>query len=180
MSRSRIVIITGSPATGKSTVSDILAENSDSLQSVHMLTDDFYHYIKKGYVAPYLPEAKSQNEVVINAFLETTKVFSDNGYEVIVDGIIGPWFFNPWKKLAQQGYEVHYIVLRANKDVTMRRAIGRTKLDEDTNIKLVETMWEQFADVGEYENNVIDSTQQSSEETAHEIRCHIAKRDFII
>ncbi|WP_125566400.1 AAA family ATPase [Companilactobacillus insicii] len=180
MGKGRIVIITGSPATGKSTVSDILAGNSELLKSVHLLTDDFYHYIKKGYVAPFLPEAKSQNEVVIDAFLETAKSFSDGGYEVIVDGIVGPWFLDPWKKLVQQGYEVHYIILRANRDVTMKRAIGRAKLDEDTNIKLVETMWEQFANVGEYENNVIDSTQQSSGETAREIRFHIAKKDFII
>ena len=44
----------------------------------------------------------------------------------------------------QEDYEVHYIVLRASKKETMKRAVERSKLDRKTNIELVETMWEQF------------------------------------
>ena len=57
-------------------------------------------------------------------------------YDVIVDGIIGPWFLEPWLNIVREGYEVHYIVLRANKEETMKRAIERSKLDRKTNIEL--------------------------------------------
>ncbi len=50
------------------------------------------------------------------------------GYDVIVDGIIGPWSLTPWTRLAQEGYEVHYIILRASREETMKRAVERPKL----------------------------------------------------
>ncbi len=48
MHQGRIIIITGSPGTGKSTVSSIAAKESRLERSVHMHTDDFYHYLAKG------------------------------------------------------------------------------------------------------------------------------------
>ena len=28
-------------------------------------------------------------------------------YDVIVDGIVGPWFLEPWLNIVQEHYEVH-------------------------------------------------------------------------
>lgn len=41
MEKGRIIIITGAPGTGKSTVSEIVAKESDMEKSVYMHTDDF-------------------------------------------------------------------------------------------------------------------------------------------
>ena len=76
--------------------------------------------------------------------LSTTRLL---GYDVIVDGIVGPWFLEPWLNIVQEHYEVHYIVLRASKEETMKRAIERSKLDRETNVELVETMWKQFSNI---------------------------------
>ena len=70
MKKGRIIIITGSPGTGKSTISSILAKESNMSKSVNMQTDDFYHYLSKGAIPPHLPESNKQNLVVIEAFLE--------------------------------------------------------------------------------------------------------------
>ena len=121
-----------------------------------MHTDDFYHYLSKNAIAPHLPQSNAQNLVVIESFLEAAKRFARGGYDVIVDGIIGPWFLAPWLNIVQEGYEVHYIILRTNKEETMKRAIERSKLDRDTNIELVQTMWEQFCNLGIYEKNVVE------------------------
>ena len=158
MNQGRIIVITGSPGTGKTTTASIVAKESDMDKSVHMHTDDFFHYLSKGAIPPHLPESNKQNLVVIEAFLEAAKRYARGGYDVIVDGIVGPWFLEPWKALAQEDYEVHYIVLRASKKETMKRAVERSKLDRKTNIELVETMWEQFSGLGIYESNVIDTT----------------------
>jgi hypothetical protein len=32
---------------------------------VHLHSDDFWHFIKKGAIPPYLPESRKQNEVVM-------------------------------------------------------------------------------------------------------------------
>ena len=170
MTHGRITIITGSPGTGKSTVADKAAMESDMDKSVCIRTDDFFHYLKKGAIPPYLPESNAQNGVVIEAFLETAKRFVRGGYDVYVDGIVGPWFLEPWRNIVQEHYEVHYIVLRASKEETMKRAIERSKLDRETNIELVETMWKQFSNLGIYELNVIDTTTHSIKDTVSAVK----------
>ena len=156
MNQGRIIVITGAPGTGKTTTASVVAKESDLEKSVHMHTDDFYHYLSKGAIPPHLPESNEQNLIVIEAFLEAAKRYARGGYDVIVDGIVGPWFLEPWLNIVQEHYEVHYIVLRASKEETMKRAIERSKLDRETNIELVETMWNQFSNLGIYELNVID------------------------
>ena len=180
MEKGRIVIVAGAPGTGKSTVSEIVAKESDMEKSVYMHTDDFYHYLSKGALPPHLPESNEQNLIVIEAFLESAKRFARGGYDVIVDGIIGPWFLKPWLKIVQEGYEVHYIVLRANKEETMRRAINRSKLDRKTNIELVEVMWEQFHDLETYEVNVIDTTNLSVKDTVLKVKERITTRTALL
>ena len=46
MNQGRIIVITGSPGTGKTTTASIVAKESDMDKSVHMHTDDFFHYPK--------------------------------------------------------------------------------------------------------------------------------------
>ena len=74
-----------------------------------MHTDDFYHSLFKGAIPPYLPESQEQNLMVIEAFLEAAKRYVRGGYDVMVDGIIGPWFLDPWVKTAQDNYELNVI-----------------------------------------------------------------------
>ena len=73
MKPGRIVIITGSPGTGKTTASAIIAKESDMEKSVHMNTDDFYHYLIKGGIPHHFTESNEQNQIVIEAFLEAAK-----------------------------------------------------------------------------------------------------------
>lgn len=76
----------------------------------------------------------------------------------------------PWKALVREHYEVHYIILRASKEETLKRAVERSKLDRKTNIELVETMWEQFCNLGIYESNVVDTTNYSIQETVSAVQ----------
>ncbi len=180
MNNGRITIITGSPGTGKTTTSATLAAQSDLAKSVHMHTDDFYHYLSKGAIPPHLPESQEQNQIVIEAFLEAAKRYARGGYDVIVDGIVGPWFLDPWLKAAREGYEVHYVILKATKEETMRRAVGRSKLDQETNTELVETMWKQFCDLERYDSHVIYTTNLTTEETVVVIKQATAARTHIL
>lgn len=48
MKKGRIVVITGPPGAGETTTSAIIAKESGMEKSVHMHTDDFYHYVSCG------------------------------------------------------------------------------------------------------------------------------------
>ena len=140
---------------------------------VVLITESLYNLLYN------LPSAE-QNLVVIEAFLEAAKRYARGGYDVIVDGIVGPWFLEPWKALVREHYEVHYIILRASKEETLKRAVERSKLDRKTNIELVETMWEQFCNLGIYESNVIDTTTYSIQETVSAVQEKIASRAALL
>ena len=55
MNQGRIIVITGAPGTGKTTTASAVAKESDLEKSVHMHTDDFYHYLSKGAIHYWRP-----------------------------------------------------------------------------------------------------------------------------
>lgn len=99
---------------------------------------------------------------------------------MIVDGIIGPWFLDPWLNVVKEGYEVHYIILRASKEETMKRAVCRSKLNTETNIELVNAMWEQFCNLGTYEANVMETTNDTIYDTVSKIKEKVSDKTALL
>jgi len=109
-----VIILTGPPAAGKTTVAGLLATDASS-PTVHLTTDLFYRSIRTGFVLPFLPAAQRQNEVVIDAIVGTVTTFARGGYDVVVDGIIGPWFLPPFRAAAANGGLTHPRVQRSGR-----------------------------------------------------------------
>ena len=74
MEQGRIRIITGAPGTRKTITISRLAEESDLLKSIHMHTDDFYHYWSKGAIPPHLLESREQDVMSWKRFLRKQNV----------------------------------------------------------------------------------------------------------
>lgn len=162
----RIVIVSGACGTGKTSIARLLAKNSTYAYAVHIHTDDFYQYIRKGYITPWLDSSGDQNETVIDAVVASTKRFSEGGYEVFVDGVIGPWFLQPWIKLAEEGFDIRYIVLRPDEETTISRALERTQRDYfPLNRDDIKNVWNSLSDLDKYESNVVDTTAQTIDES---------------
>ena len=174
----RIVILSGPPGAGKSTIARRLAEGAPGPLAVHMHTDDFYAYIRKGYVEPWKPESRAQNTAVMNGLAAAAAAFAVGGYEVLVDGIVGPWFFDPWKAEARaKGLDLRFVVLRPDEASTVARAVareGHPMRDAD----VVRFMWKQFADMGELEAHAVDSTDEAPEATAAALRARLGAGEF--
>lgn len=177
----RIVIVSGACGTGKTSIACRLAKYSTYACAVHIHSDDFYQYIRKGYVAPWLDGSGDQNEIVIDALVASAKKFSEGGYEVFVDGVIGPWFLAPWRKLAEEGFDIRYIVLRPDEETTISRALERTQRDYfPLKCDDIKNVWNSLSDLGEYESNIVDTTMQTVEESTLHIQKMLQSNAFRI
>jgi hypothetical protein len=111
--------------------------------------------------------------VIVQSFVAAANALAAGGYAVVLEGIIGPWNFDiVTTQFASSAIEAHYVVLRPDRHVALGRATSRVgeervrghpALTEEGPIL---HMWDQFADLGEFEDKVIDNTDLDPDQTA--------------
>jgi len=175
-----VVILTGPPGAGKSTTARSLAARYP--RAVHLHTDDFWHYIVSGGIAPYLPESDEQNHTVVQAIASAAYAYAGGGYTVVVDGVVGPWMLDHYRRARPEdpGVEVHYVVLRPDRAATLRRAQQREAVDALVEEGPVLALWDQFADLGPLEAHAIDTTDHSPADTVQAVSDGVASGRHLI
>jgi predicted kinase len=162
--RSEVLILTGAPGCGKTSVARCLARRWQ--KSAHVESDQFFHFIERGYIEPWRPESHGQNQVVMRIVATAAAGYADAGYATVIDGIVLPgWFFEPLRDALQgDGFAVAYAVLRPPVAVAQERARARGGSLSDPAV--IEHVWNGFADLGEMEPHAIDSRAYTVEQTA--------------
>jgi chloramphenicol 3-O-phosphotransferase len=152
-----VVVVSGPPGAGKTTVARLLAEAVTP--SVHLHTDDFWAFIRQGLIPPYLPEAQNQNDVVMTVVATAAFGYAAGGYYVVVDGVIGPWYIDAFRGVASAAPDIplHYVILRPDRDTTLGRALDRGP-GALTEREPVLHMHGQFQGLGQYEAYAVDSS----------------------
>jgi len=163
----QVLILTGPPGVGKTTMAGILTERASP--AVHLEADSFFRFIRSGYVEPWKPESHEQNGLVIRIVAEAAASYARAGYFTVVDGIVVPrWFLDPLREvLHAAGLEVAYAVGRAPLSVCSSRLRERGEPSGDLGV--LEGLWSEFADLGPFEENAVDLTDLGPEEAAEAI-----------
>ena len=133
---SPLVVVTGPPGVGKSTVAALVADRFTP--SVLVDGDAFFGFLRSGAVEPWLPAARDQNEVVTEGAAAAAGRYARGGYTTVYDGVLGPWFL-PTFAAAAGVPSLHYVMLMAPVEVCVERVatrVGHGFTDEPATRKM--------------------------------------------
>ncbi|MCP2267304.1 AAA family ATPase [Promicromonospora thailandica] len=118
----RLLLVTGPPGSGKSTVTAALADLWEP--SVLVEGDAFFAFLRRGAISPWLPESHAQNDTTTRAAAAAAGTFAAGGMVVVYDGVVGPWFLPGFA--AATGVDVlDYVVLLPPVETCLHRVATR-------------------------------------------------------
>jgi tRNA uridine 5-carbamoylmethylation protein Kti12 len=160
-----VIIVSGAPGVGKSTVSRLVAAAFD--RSVHLQIDDLLASVVSGWVDPNLPEAEEQNETIGAVLAVSAMRFAENGYATVVDGYLFPDGVDGLAAAcAARDLSCHYAVLTADLDTCWARASNRGEGRWPLEFQPFEAVHARFAGLDLHERHFVEAT--GSPETARD------------
>jgi cytidylate kinase len=130
-----LILLTGPPGAGKSTVAAALAARLDP--SVLVAGDAFFGFLATGAIAPWTPESQAQNEIVTEASAVAAGRFARD-YATVFDGMVGPWFLPAFARATGLD-RLHYVILLPSLDRVRHRVatrVGHGFTDDDATAKM--------------------------------------------
>jgi gluconate kinase len=134
-----LIVVTGPPGAGKSTVSADLARLFD--RSALIPGDEFFAFLRNGAIPPWLARSDQQNTAVVGAAAAAAGHLAFY-CDVVYDGVVAPAFRATF--LEQTGLaHLHYAVLMPTLDLCLGRMQNR-KGHGFTDRDAATRMWNQF------------------------------------
>jgi hypothetical protein len=92
MAPGTLLLLTGSPGCGKTTVAPLVADRHEPSACLDL--DWFFATLQRGAIEPWRPESHTQNRVVLHAAAEAVAAFAAGGYFTVGEGILYPFMLD--------------------------------------------------------------------------------------
>ena len=131
--KSEIIIITGTPGSGKSTVAKELLQRYEF--GFHIPIDDLREWVVSGIAHP-LPEWTSETtrqfDLGYQAAAHLAGLYARAGFAVAIDQVIYPGDVRKYFGSLSSEFTIHKIFLQPNVEVALERNASRKNKDFDT------------------------------------------------
>lgn len=176
-----VLLLTGSPGCGKSTVAPLVADRHEP--SVCLDLDWFFAKVRRGYVEPWRTEAHTQNRVVLGAAAQAVAAYAAGGYFTVAEGILYPFMLDLFAEAcAPHGLPLDYAVLRAPIAVVQQRVQDRRAEPEHAgalaDAGVVDDLWAQFESHGVGERHRVDSDARTPAAIAADVDARLVAGDL--
>ena len=169
-----LTIVSGSPGAGKSTLSARLSK--DSSRGLWIPADSFYSF--PAYpIDPTTPESHVQNEAIIRALGASASSFVQSGYDVVLDGIFGPWFLPILLSDVELQVSVNYVLLTVDAGVAVSRVREREGRGASARALATNRL---FVELHEFNDHRLDTTRRTPDEVYSEVHARLLVGRFAL
>ena len=170
-----ILILTGPPGAGKTTLARKLTQEAGR-PATHIHSDDFFTYIRSGYIVPWLSESAHQNQTISRALAAAACAYAAGGYWVVMDGVVGPWHLDMYRdERRRSGIALDYVVLRPAREIAVSRARDR---EVSPLPDYPPHIYEGLSALGAFEPHALDTTALDTAATAARVLAGLAEGRF--
>jgi hypothetical protein len=176
-----LLLLTGSPGCGKTTVAPVVADRHEPSACLDL--DWFFAKLRRGVIDPWREEAHTQNRVLLRAAAEAAATLAGGGYFTVAEGILYPFMLDLFAAACvPHGITLDYAVLRAPIGVVQQRVQDRrvepAHAGALADAAVVDDLWTQFENHGVPERHRVDSGGRGPAAVAEEIDLRMAAGDF--
>ncbi len=135
MPNSPIFILTGTSGAGKTTVARHLLQRFAF--GLHIPMDDLREWVVSGIAHPipeWTDETTRQFQLAYRAAAKTARLYSQEGFAVVIEQIIYPHFVREILMPELAGHTLHKVFLQPRVEVARERNASRTNKDFDTAV----------------------------------------------